>query len=143
MSHAELIEELQKSDRPRLELDGRIWCAVNDFEFVMWDGAGCVYRDPRAPKWDAGIKHADAATVRPFTVSIDAAMQLCDGVMGRTAGNLRFEVNVRFKSNGDTHAQIYSHPSQRGLDPSANHRQPAMAICIALLKGKGDREARA
>jgi hypothetical protein len=77
----ELIAALEKCKGPSLQLDGMIWCAANDLEFVMWDGAGCVYRDPSAPKWDGGIKHAQASIVRPYTASIDAAVTLVNRIL--------------------------------------------------------------
>lgn len=77
----ELIDRLTAATGPSLELDGQIWCAVNGYEFVMWDGAGCVYRDPNAPKWDAGIKHAQASIVRPYSASVDAAIALAKRVL--------------------------------------------------------------
>lgn len=75
---ANLIERLEKAEGASLELDGMIWCAANGYEFVMWDGAGCVYRDPNAPNWNRGIQHADASTVRPYSASLDAAVALAE-----------------------------------------------------------------
>lgn len=76
--HVELVSRLEKLTEPDRELDGMVWCAVNGYEFVMWDGAGCVYRDPNAPKWDQGIKHAQASVVQPYTTSIDAAVAMVE-----------------------------------------------------------------
>jgi len=78
MRRAEIIERLEKAEGASLELEGRVWCAVNGYEFVQWDGAGCVYRDPGSPAWDSGIKHADARTVRPFTASLDSTIALVE-----------------------------------------------------------------
>lgn len=76
-----LVERLEKASGPKLELDGMVWCAVNGYEYVMWDGAGCVYTDPNAPNWDRGIKHVQASIVRPYTASLDAAVALVERVL--------------------------------------------------------------
>jgi len=73
-----LIEKLEGAEGPSLVLDGEIWCAVNGYTFVMWDGAGCVYR--RAS--DGGISHEQASRIRPFSASLDAALALAERVVG-------------------------------------------------------------
>ena len=73
-----LIEKLEEAEGPSLVLDGEIWCAVNGYTFVMWDGAGCVYR--RAS--DGGISHEQASRIRPFSASLDAALALAERVVG-------------------------------------------------------------
>ncbi|WEX10345.1 hypothetical protein [Chelativorans sp. AA-79] len=77
----ELIEKLEKAAGPELVLDGMIWCAVNGYEFVQWDGAGCVYRKVDGSSWDRGIKHISAHEVRPYSASLDAAIALCERVL--------------------------------------------------------------
>lgn len=72
-----LIEKLEGAEGPSLVLDGEIWCAVNGYTFVMWDGAGCVYR--RAS--DGGISHEQASSIRPFSASLDAALSLAERIM--------------------------------------------------------------
>lgn len=37
-----LIERLEKATGGSLVLDAEIWCAAWDYQFVRWDGAGCV-----------------------------------------------------------------------------------------------------
>jgi hypothetical protein len=52
-------------------LDGEIWCAINGYEWVMWDGAGAVFRQA-----DSSIGHHYADRIRAFTASLDAAASL-------------------------------------------------------------------
>lgn len=73
-----LIEKLEGAEGPSLVLDGEIWCAVNGYTFVMWDGAGCVYR--RAS--DGGISHEQVSRIRPFSASLDTALALAERVVG-------------------------------------------------------------
>lgn len=119
----DLIERLEKATGPSFVLDAEIWCAVNGYEFDRWDGAGCLYRDHNAPKWERGIKHADASLVRPYTASIDTVVSLTE----RCLPNWYWSLNV------DGMAVI----SQRGSHDifSCNGRKsPAIALCIALLR---------
>src|SRR5690606_20644606 len=60
MTLPDLIARLEKATGPDRELDGRIWCAINGYEFVQWDGAGCVYRAK-------SIGHIDARHVKDWT----------------------------------------------------------------------------
>jgi hypothetical protein len=125
---AELIERLEKATGPALVLDGEIWCAVYGYEFVMWDGAGCVYRDPNAPKWDAGIKHAQASTVRPYTASIDSAVALAVKLLD--IGAIDIEVSYR-SVGGKPHGR--AEICGPDVDESAIGPTPAIALCICIL----------
>lgn len=135
MSHADLIARLEAAPGPRLELDGMVWCAVNGYEYVQWDGAGCAYTDPNAPNWDQGIKHAQASVVRPYTASLDAAVGLVERVLpgwfwrvGRTS---LFPKGWAYISK--THP---SHCDREDEASCANGRAatPAIALLIATLK---------
>lgn len=72
-----LLERVEAATGPNLALEGEIWCAINGYQFVTWDGAGCVYRETP----EAGISHVDGGVVRPYTASIDAALALVERVL--------------------------------------------------------------
>jgi hypothetical protein len=138
MTLDELITKLEAAEGPSLQLDGQIWCAVNGYEFVMWDGAGCVYRDLAAPKWDAGIKHAQASTVRPYSASVDAAIALaekvlpdsnCWGVDKDETGS----VDAHVQRNGVGHA---------GWAHFATHKSAPIALVLATLRALKQSEDR-
>jgi len=124
----ELIERLEKADGPALVLDGMIWCAVNGYEFVQWDGAGCVYRKVDGPEWDRGIKHISAREVRPYSASLDAAIALCERVLPGWSLNLEFTNGIADDVYllGPEHR--YDRPDQCSSPPVAGK-----PICIALL----------
>jgi hypothetical protein len=65
---AERCEQTAGLDR---KLDGAVWCAVNGYPFVKWDGAGVVWRGA-----DGSIQHYPADRVPPYTASLDAAVTL-------------------------------------------------------------------
>lgn len=134
----ELIAALEKCQGPSLQLDGMIWCAANNFEFVMWDGAGCVYRDPSAPKWDAGIKHAQASTVRPYSASLDAAVALVNHVLPdafwmMSRGRLRIDEPL--------YAVQLLFGSEEILGEAEGNSLP-VTICLATLKAKLSQEGK-
>lgn len=106
----ELIARLQKSEGPNYALELDIHTAT-------------------MPPLTGGYAHPPK-----YMSSIDAALELFDRVLPETAGNLRLATNIRLKANGETHVQIFSHPKKPGLDPSATHRHPAIALCTAILK---------
>jgi hypothetical protein len=82
MALAELLARIEAEAGPDRELDGRIWCSVNGYEFVAWDGAGVVYRF-REP----GIRHMDDDHIQPVTRSVDSALALVERVLpGHQAG---------------------------------------------------------
>jgi hypothetical protein len=94
-SHAELIERVEKASGPSLDLDGRIWCALRDLEFIMWDGAGCVYRGKD------GIGHVAANNVKPYSASLDAVMALMPDGMEYDITNLYGVARVSVGINCD------------------------------------------
>ena len=125
-----LIEKLEGDEGPSLVLDGEIWCAVNGYTFVMWDGAGCVYR--RAS--DGGISHEQASRIRPFSASLDAALALAERVLPRLT---RIEI--------DTCAQGEFHHCAIETDDDEfdvnNCRTPALALCAAVLRAQSEARA--
>lgn len=152
MSIVKLISELEASTGPNRWLDAKI-DALFRIGTEKMRGGGYEWAWKNFPTWAhhthargmCGVQHqnGDLGLIwdsEPFTGSVDAALALMDKAMGRTAGNFRFATNVRLKANGETHVQIFSHERQRGLDPAANHRHPAIALCIATLKAKQAQE---
>lgn len=121
-----LIEKLEGAEGPSLILDGEIWCAVNGYTFVMWDGAGCVYR--RAS--DGGISHEQASRIRPFSASLDAALALAERVLGRGY----FAVALTIDEHGGSRCVLeYQHASHVGMGCSA-----PLAICAAVLRAQSE-----
>ncbi len=141
----ELIAALENATGPSLQLDGMIWCAANNFEFVMWDGAGCVYRDPCSPKWDNGIKHAHASTVRPYSASIDAAVAL----LGRVkpgwfwrGGNVpagKYE-RGEYQHGWDHISRTDASNCDRDDEFTGWAATPELALLIAILRAKLSQE---
>ncbi len=132
----ELIEMLEKATGPKLDLDGRVWCAVNGYEFVMWDGAGCVYKNPAAPTWDiGGIKHASAREVRPYTASLDAAVALVERMLPGWACGFDSgpKTHIAFVDPHDFADRIF------GASFTAEAATPALALLIALLRAIEER----
>jgi hypothetical protein len=72
---AGLIEKVEALEGPSREVDGAVWCAVNGYPFVMWDGAGCVYRGKD------GISHIASNNISNYTASLDAAVALVERVL--------------------------------------------------------------
>lgn len=148
MTLPDLIAALEKAEGPSLQLDGMIWCAANKYEFVMWDGAGCVYRDPAAPKWDGGIKHAQASIVRPYSASIDAAVALVERVLPGYGWDLASNTShIKACLDPEFGKPIGKHPhwaavsniSSKKFEDGAN---PAVALCLATLRALSSQEQR-
>lgn len=64
-----LIERIEAATEGSRELDGRIWCCINGYEFLGWDGAGCRYFAKQSG-WISGDY------IKEWTTSIDAALTL-------------------------------------------------------------------
>lgn len=130
-----LIEKLEGAEGPSLVLDGEIWCAVNGYTFVMWDGAGCVYR--RAS--DGGISHEQASRIRPFSASLDTALALAElvgwrvytidmSVVGRPSVMLQ-SLDDRPGTDAETGAHMIGKDYSR-----ATAKTPALALCASILR---------
>lgn len=123
-----LIEKLEGAEGPSLVLDGEIWCAVNGYTFVMWDGAGCVYR--RAS--DGGISHEQASRIRPFSASLDAALALVERVLdGDCSYDLFHDFGGfnRAKVHGITNAPVWGEGKAETMP---------LALCIAILRAQSE-----
>lgn len=136
---SDLIARVEGAEGPALVLDGEIWCVANGYEFVKWDGSGCVYREVRG----AGIRHADASTVRPYTASLDAAVALAGRVLpGWTYGMEMFPSDEIFNPSG---AQAFVSKDRSVLDAGYGHgeaKTPAIALVLAILRAvQAQREA--
>lgn len=121
-----LLERVESATGPDRELDARIWCAINGYDFVAWDGAGAVYRF-REP----GIRHMDAAHVQPVTRSVDAALALVERVLPGWSWQID-------NSGGEVTACL-SEASGSWLVASdkeafGRHKYAALAILAALLR---------
>ena len=116
----ELIARIERATGPSLDLDGRIWCAVNGYEFAHWDGAGCAYyfREGKT----SGIRHAPARQIKPFSASLDAALTLVpDGWIWDVAST-----GSAWTDNG----------LREGRHQMAKAATPALALVIAALKAR-------
>ncbi len=121
----ELIERLEKAAGPSRELDGAVWCAANGYEFLMWDGAGCCYMAKRR-----GWISADH--IKNFTASLDAALTLVgenDWDVGRLIENAHSNGHVMVQEIKDGELLWHSY--------NGRHVVPAIALCIAALRGVG------
>lgn len=114
-SLAGLIKRLEAASEGSRELDGAIYCAISNLEFVRWDGAGIVYRGRN------GIGHIDAHVVKPYTTSLDAALTLKpDG----------YAASVMERQDGSGWARI----ANTAIGFTELGATPALALCIAALK---------
>ncbi|MBS1725012.1 MAG: hypothetical protein JSS66_18895 [Armatimonadetes bacterium] len=127
-----LLERVRGASGPSLVLDGEIWCAVNGYEFVQWDGAGCVYRDPNAPSWKPGITHASASVIRPYSASIDAAVALVERVLPSLDGQRRVRAERLIEQT----------MRNAGRDLAAGDQdiggKAARGLCLAILTALAD-----
>lgn len=127
---ADLIDRLEKATGPSLVLDGEVWCAINGYEFVQWDGAGCVYKKPGTSGYQ-GISHELHRNIRPVTASLDEAVALAKRVLPGASWNtgafpnIRAQIAVPVKTNFG---------SAIGLRGDATGATPAIALLIAILK---------
>lgn len=117
----DLLDRLSKAPAGSLILDAEIWCAMSGYEFVQWDGAGCVYREPGTGT--RGIRHAAAREIKPFSVSIDAALTLKPKGCGWTVGE-----SITFICEAIVFGQ--------DIHKSAEAATPALALCIAALRAR-------
>ena len=142
-----LIEKLEGAEGPSLVLDGEIWCTVNGYTFVMWDGAGCVYR--RAS--DGGISHEQASSIRPFSASLDAALALAARVLPRWGWDIGYPARLG-EHGGRPWADCWP-PVEDGEvapfrlgGPRPTHRHVnaatmALAVCSSLLRAQSEARA--
>lgn len=130
----DLLERIEAATGSDRELDGRIWCAINGYNFVAWDGAGVVYRF-REP----GIRHMDAAHVQPVTRSVDSALALVERVLpGWTFTIARHYGHDNptgpFYADMASVEWIQDLPGTEGQQAEAYGATPALALLSALLK---------
>lgn len=120
MTREELIAALEKATGPDRALD--FWC-------WWWGKATHDGQPPDAEYADDNIKRTDAPR---YTASIDAALTLVPDVFC-------YEVRKGYAAQA-TVWRIdceYDEGSGRVL-PFGEHRYPAIALCIASLKARGD-----
>lgn len=123
----DLIERLERASGPDRELDGRIWCALNGYVFLEWDGAGCRFR----AKNNGWIGHNN---IKEWTASLDAALTL-------VPEGYRWLVGNAWKDkHGDcpAMASVVVAGDYGGRPTSA--ATPALALCIAALKARSASE---
>lgn len=135
----DLIERLEKATGPDRELDGAIWCAVNGYEFLMWDGAGCCYMAKRRG-WIA------ADHIKMFSASLDAALTLVPSGFYWTCGlcELSGHVTIGPDYNGSQRERLmrewpedqYHEGFSEDLMPGDGIHRVCLAICIAALHAK-------
>jgi len=133
----DLIERLEKAERGSYTLDAEMWCARNGYAFVMWDGAGCVYR----MQPDSGISHIRHSDIAPVTTSLDAALALAERVLPgwdwKVSGP-RPPIEGYDEREGPPHASL----TRRGPLVAnegfavADAATPALALCLAILKAR-------
>ena len=117
-----LIARLEEATEGSLVLDGMIYCATRGLTFYKWDGAGIVVREPE-------FQHIPANRVRPYSVSIDAALSLVPEPkwidMGQNPGAGAWAV-VTASNDPDEDDNAFD----------ANGTTLALALCILALKAR-------
>ena len=106
------------------KLDGEIWCAINGYAHVMWDGAGVVFRQA-----DKSIGHHYADRIRPFTASLDAAASLVPDGWRFSVDNLSAAGPLALCEHWPKSGP--SHMYQRGEAAT-----PALALTAAALRAR-------
>lgn len=114
-----LIARLEAAGGPSRKLDGQIWCAIHGYTFVMWDGAGCLYR--KTP--DGSIHHQGACRVKEWMKTLDAALSLLPE-------GWPFRVGQHLTENG---VEPFAEVNYEGETTGAT---PAAALLIAILKAR-------
>lgn len=109
------------------ELDAEVWACVTGYELFEHDGAGWRYR----MKSDDIMRHRRTGHIEPVTTSIDAAVALAERVLGEAA---RWECG--WNSFEKAWATAYSPTTFLGH--SSRSQTPALALCAAILRAKGD-----
>lgn len=158
-----LIARLEAATRPDRELDAEIMFDMfaSPVGQHQADGGPIGYiRLDDQPSWNLGIRFPgkdrewfsstrkqikgetliierdgayvlmNSIRVEEFTKSIDAAVALAERVLPGTVAN------IRVNGSSGAHAQVFTHPARRGLDPKARHANPAIALVIAILRAK-------
>lgn len=129
----ELIQMLEAAEVGSHILDARVWCALTGHEFVMWDGAGCVYR-MRAARNISHIEHSD---IPPTTKSIDAAVALAERVLpgwNLTIGNHHSVLHDRRGPNAIVSRPLDEWNYDFKTSQWAFAATIPLALCIAILK---------
>lgn len=121
MPLAEMLERVEKATGPDRELDGRIWCEIRGYPFIVWDGAGVAYKNP-------DLRHEDADRIPKVTASADAALALVEREFPGAFWSL---TNIDPDSGFD--ATVGPH--------HGDGASPALAILAALLSALIAKEA--
>jgi len=128
----ELAKRCEQASGPERELDGAIWCAVNGYDFLGWDGAGVMWR-----KRGHDRSHYPADRVRIFTASLDAALTL---VPEGWPWSLDATQRPPYRECG--RADIFAPGG--GLKPTdvmdVYAATPALAICAAALRARAAKD---
>lgn len=125
-----LIERIEDATEGSRELDGRIWCCINGYEFLGWDGAGCRYFAKQSG-WISGDY------IKEWTTSIDAALTLLPE--GRA---IRREYLPA--ATWPHRVWIYKDsfmPLDDGSRRPVLGKTEALALCAAALKARAETEA--
>lgn len=126
-----LIERLEAAETGSRVLDGEIWCATNGYEFVQWDGAGCVYRTQPNGK----ISHDPNNNFRAYSASLDAALGLANRILPGWDWSVT-TITTSFGGIKRVNALIVhpDHPADSDILTFGEGETPALALCIAILR---------
>lgn len=116
-----LITRLSKLDAPDREVDAEIYIRFN----IPAERAGRIdYSNGMVGWWPKDGPYVSAVTVPAYTASVDAAIALTDRVLPGWKW---------YAGNWNDHAAVLS--PDRNSDQRAVAATPAIALCIAVLKG--------
>lgn len=120
-----ILAKLEVATEHSRELDGEIWCAANHLTFVMWDGAGCVWKED--PQGRASIRHEPAEKIKPYSRSVDAALSLVPEGMGGM---------MMWDDRPDKYQPEALIDLPNGDEIRTQAKTLALALCIAALKAR-------
>lgn len=126
----ELIAKLEAASGPDVELDGRIYCAINRlvFKSIRPDGSNVHFEiDER------GVH--TMVTPHPFTASLNAALALVPEGWGWAIDHPSIQLAKRITNGAVVQAEVYD---GKGLIIAVRAPTPALALCIASMKARGE-----
>jgi hypothetical protein len=124
-----LLERLGAAKCGNSELDGEIWCAINGYTFVMWDGAGCVYRATPT----GSISHEARERIQHLSTSLEAALSLVpEGWNRRLSEDDQGRWWAELRHGYET--------SYSDVQVASRVATPALAFCIAALRARASQK---
>lgn len=124
----DLADRCQMSPHSDRRLDAQIWCALTGYEYVLFDGAGCVYRDK------TGRRHAPDNDLPEFTSGIDTALRV-------VPRHHLWELKRGFECRAIVWMLECDYDDD-GAPTGYSASLPALALCAAALRAHAELEDR-